>query len=171
MTRSLRITMLLALVTVLAGAAIAAAQPGPGRGPRDGDGWARLAERLALTEEQKQAIEAIRTDERARQLETRKQIMQLESQLHTVMLADAPDEAAALKLVKQIGDLRAAQQAGRVKTRLAIRKQLTPEQRTQFILMEGRLGRAHRGRPGGPGSDDRGGRHGCGMPRAGRGDI
>ena len=171
MIHSRRIATLFAVSVVLAGAAMAAAQPGAGRGPCDGAGWTRLAETLDLTEEQKQAIDAIREEGRARQLETRKQIVQLESQLHTVMIADTPDEAAALKLVKQISDLRADQQAGRIKMRLAIRKQLTPEQRTQVILSEGRLGRGHRGHGegpdcAGPGEDCR--RHGRGAPRAGR---
>ncbi len=169
MTRSLRTTMLLATVVLLAGAAFAVAQPGSGRGARGGAGWTRLAERLDLTEEQKQAIGAIREEGRARQLETRKRIVQLESQLHAMMLADTPDEAAALKLVTEIGDLRAEQQAGRVKMRLAIRKQLTPEQRTQFILMEGRLGRGHRGQRGGMDPDADDGRTGRRGPRSGHG--
>jgi hypothetical protein len=49
--------------------------------------------------------------------------------------------------------------------RLAIRKQLTPEQRTQFILMEGRGGRG--GRPGSPGPNQHGGRPGRGMSQTG----
>ncbi len=169
MTKPTRYTMMLAIVVLIAGAAIASAQPGPGRGPRGEDGWARLAERLGLSEEQKQAIGAIREEGRARQLETRKQVVQLEAQLHTLMLADAPDEAAALKLVKQISDLRAEQQAGRVKMRLAIRKQLTPEQRAQVILMEGRHGRGPREHRGGRGPEGGHEGPGCGMPRAGRG--
>jgi Spy/CpxP family protein refolding chaperone len=155
-----RLTMMLALSVMLAAGAMAAAQPGdgPGRGRRGEPGeraergergWSRFCERLALTEDQKQAITAIRTEGRQRQLETRKQIVQLEAKLHVLLLADVPDEAAAVALVRQIGDLRADQQADRVKLRLAIRKQLTPEQRTQFILMEGRGPRGHeRGRPG-----------------------
>jgi Spy/CpxP family protein refolding chaperone len=140
-----RFVMLTAVSILLVGAALAAAQPGPGRGSRGEPRSSRLAEKLDLTEEQKQAIGAIREAAHARQLETRKQVVQLEAQLRTVMLADVPDEAAALELVKQIGDLRTEQQASRVKMRLAIRKQLTPAQRTQFILMEGRFGRGHRG--------------------------
>jgi len=82
-----------------------------------------------------------------------------------------PHNDLHIKLVKQISDLRADQQAGRIKMRLAIRKQLTPEQRTQVILSEGRLGRGHRGHGegpdcAGPGEDCR--RHGRGAPRAGR---
>jgi Spy/CpxP family protein refolding chaperone len=165
MTQSQRIAALLALAIVLAGAAIAAAEPGSGRGPRAEAGWSHLTERLGLTEEQKQAIGAIREGGRARQLETRKQVVQLESQLHTVMLADTPDEAAALELVKKIGDLRSEMQASRVKMRLAIRKQLTPEQRTQFILMEGRGGRGRGGQPGFPGPGPDGERPGRGMPQ------
>jgi Spy/CpxP family protein refolding chaperone len=165
MTTPQRTATLLALTALLAGAAIAAAQPGSGRGPCQDANRSHATERLNLSEEQKQAIGAIREEARTRQLETRKQMVQLESQLHTVMLADTPDEAAALKLVKQIGDLRSELQAGRVKMRLAIRKQLTPEQRTQFILMEGRGGRG--GRPGSPGPNQHGGRPGRGMSQTG----
>lgn len=166
-----RLATFVVVLALAGGAALAAAQPGPGRGPRGGDGWERLAERLDLNDAQKQAIAAIRDAHRARQLEGRKQIVQLEAQLHTVLLADAPDEAAALKLVGQIGELRARQAAERVKMRLAVRKELTPEQRNQFILMEDQLGK------GGRGGHRLGGRHpfgggpgaGCGFPGDGPG--
>lgn len=157
----------LAIVLILAaGAAVAGAQPGPERGPR-GDRWERMADRLNLTEAQKQSIGAIREEHRTQQMEGRKQIVQLEAQLRTLMLADAPDEAAALKLVDQLGALRARQEAGRVKMRLAIREQLTPEQRTQFILMEDRLGKGTRGGRGFRG--DGPGHRGDGMGHPGDG--
>lgn len=156
--------IVMAVAILVAGAAVVNAQPGAGRGARGEAGWTRLAERLDLTEEQKQAIGAIHAEARTRQLETRKQVVQLEAQLRTVMLADAPDEAAAVKLVEQIGDLRAQLQANRIKTRLAVRKQLTPEQRTQAILMEGRGGRGPRDWTA---AGERGGRRGRGQ-RAGR---
>jgi Spy/CpxP family protein refolding chaperone len=163
--------MTVAVATLIVSAAVAAAQPGPGRGSRGESRWTRLAEALDLTEDQKQAIGAIRDEARTQQLQTRKQIVQLEAQLRTVMLADTPDEAAALKLVAQIGDLRAEQQANRVKVRLAIRKQLTPEQQTQFILREGRGNRGPRGGGEGRGRDGDCGRPGPGAPGAGRGRI
>lgn len=162
-----RIVIVMAVTVLVAGAAVAAAQPGAGRGARGEAGWTRLAEKLDLTEEQKQTIGAIHAQARTQQLERRKQMVQLEAQLHTMMLADAPDEAAAVKLVGQIGDLRAELQANRIKTRLAVRKQLTPEQRTQAILREGQGGRGHRGMRDRSDDGERGGRHGRGQ-RAGR---
>jgi len=160
----------LAIAALLAAAAQAQPDDARGRGRRGAADaparWRQLAERLDLTEQQKQAIDALHDAARPRQLELRKQLVQHEAQLASLMAADAPDEDAVLRLVAQIGDVRTELQANRIRVRLQVRAQLTPEQRARLIVSEGRGsgGRgAHRDampRWGGPGDE---------RPRLGRG--
>jgi Spy/CpxP family protein refolding chaperone len=129
-------------LAVLAVATVANAQPDREDGPPR---WQRLMERLDLTETQQQAVRAIheRTQEANQTL--RKELVRLENKLEGALLADAPDEAAVLKLVEEIGEVRVKMQLNRVKAQLAVRKELTPEQRDQLILLESRHPRGPRG--------------------------
>jgi len=145
------------LVFALAGLALA---QGPGGGPRgagrgpgpqaawEDDGPAhgieRLAARLDLTEEQVQAITGIQEQGRAKNQALRKDMMRLENELQGEMLKDSPDAKAAAGLVAKIGDLRTQMQQNRLETRLAVRQQLTPEQRDKMLLAGGGFGRGGR---------------------------
>ncbi len=170
---SLPLIMLGAMLVAGAGAT-AWAQPGPGAGALPcpatcsmpdgpgmrggqggpGAGWDRMVGRLDLGDDQKSAIEGIRNDAQEKNLPLRKQIMQLENDLRGEMLKDNPNDDAVTKLVAKIGQVRTDIQTNRVKAQLAIRKQLTPEQRDQMLLMRG----------DGPGHGRRGGH----CARAGR---
>jgi Spy/CpxP family protein refolding chaperone len=164
-----RTPILAALILVVAAAAWA--QPGPGpRGRGDDEFPARLLERLDLTEAQTAAIAKTRDEARERGRETRKEMMRLRHELQGIMMQDQPDAAAAEKLIARMGELRTEQQVRRMQTRLAVRNQLTPEQRDRLPSPgEGPRGRGFRAERSGP--DD-----GCGMradvcrhPSGGRG--
>jgi len=147
----------LAILTLTAGLALAQG-PGQGRHSRgqgcggwaEGPGarWEHLAERLELTAEQQTAIDELREANRAQNLELGKELARLQNELEGEMLKDDPDQKTALKLADRLGDLRKEMQASRLETRLAVREQLTPEQRDKMLAM-------------GAGHGKRGGRQGC----------
>ncbi|HOX26043.1 MAG TPA: Spy/CpxP family protein refolding chaperone [Candidatus Krumholzibacteria bacterium] len=147
------------LVTVLATAALAQPDCSP-RAPRAGGGhwdgppaeWGEdrlgpLAEALDLTDEQKAAIEELHEKARAERAELRKQIARTRHELQGEWLEDEPDEGRVLELTEDLGELRTRLQVLRVKTRLAVHAQLTPEQRDQWLSARPREGR--HGRHGG----------------------
>ena len=171
-------TLTLTMLCILLAAATAFAQPGPGRGAAcDGPAAGpvphleRMAERLGLSEAQTEAIRAIQDKSREQGSETRKQILRLRNELEGLMLQDAPDAGAAAKLIRRIGELRTEQQVRRMETRLAVRAQLTEEQRERMPMM-GHQGRSGHGGRGGRGDcGDRGGCGGCDQRGGGeRGD-
>jgi len=178
MTRTRTIGVVLILMAGLMAAA--QAQPGPvGRGPqadrpagcdlrgdRDEMRLERLAAVLELTDEQKTAIAGLHEKARAERTELRKEIARVRNELQGELLKDSPSEGKVVQLTERIGELRTKLQVDRVKTRLAIRAQLTPEQRDRLLLMDQRPGRGHRH---GHGRGDCGGRGPCGL--APRGDM
>lgn len=156
---------LIVAAVILIMAAAAGAKPGPSpRGCGDDAFPARMCERLDLTADQTAAIAKIRDESRERGRETRKEILRLRHELQGIMMQDKPDAAAAERLIARMGELRTEQQTRRMKTRLAIRDQLTQEQRDQLPL-PGDGPRDRGGRGGHPGR----GRHAgdCGMGGAG----
>ncbi len=154
-----RIPFIAAMILIMA----ATAWAGPGRSPcgrGDEAGPGRMLARLDLTAAQTAAIAKIHDEARASGRETRKEILRLRHELQGIMMQDEPDAAAAERLVERMGELRTEQQVRRLQTRLAVRGQLTPEQRDRMPLPgdgpRGRGGRGHHdGRPGPDG--------GCGM--------
>ena len=146
---------------------------GPGRGPGagawcdqegPGRGIERLAARLDLNEDQVKAITALQDGSRAKNQALRKDLLRLRNELEGELLKDQPDVKAVKNLAAKIGDLRTQMQQNRLETRLAVRQQLTPEQRDKMLLM-GESGRGHRvGRHG-----MRGDRDGFGRGDFGRG--
>lgn len=156
----------LILGLLLAALMITAASAQQGRGWRQGDDrpgldrgpemrLERLAERLDLSDEQKEAIEAIEDQARQDGIELRKEKARLQNQLHGLMLEDDPGTGEVTALIEKIGDVRTELQKIRMKARLDIRAQLTDEQRDQMMLMR-RGGRGGFGGPrgfGGPGGD------------------
>ncbi len=177
-----------AVMAVLLGATCALAQgpgqgrgmmnrmgPGPGHGSGMGPGGMQtmMTEKLDLTEDQQTAITEIQEQARKGNLELRKQIMRLRNELQGEMLKDEPTQKTVVNLTQKIGDVRTQMQTNRVKTRLAVRKLLTPEQRDMMLMMkqghhQGRGGFSGRGGqrcsgPGqGPGCDGPGPGHGPG---------
>lgn len=143
---------LAAVATLLLASGIALAQ-GPGAG-RFGDGrgrggGAKLAERLDLNDEQQEAIAKLRETNREQNLELRKQLMRLRNEFEGELLADEPGEKKLLQLVDEIGELKTEMQANRLKTRLAVRELLTPEQRDKMLGLGKRGARFGRGGRGG----------------------
>lgn len=146
-----RYGILVAVALVLLTAGLSEArQPGRG-GNMPGGRQELLTERLDLTAEQQETIAGIKEESAARNLELRKELMRLRNQLAGEMLKDDPAESEVLSLTDQIGDLRNQMDANRMKCRLEVRKQLTPEQRDKMLVMN----RRH-GKDGGEGSPRRG---------------
>ena len=173
--------LLLGLIAVLvSGAAVANAQSsgnhqGKGMKMRGGqemsmgkaDRMDRMAERLELTEEQQASIEKIKEGSREKGLQIHKEILRLKNEMKGEMLKDSPSQKSLLSLNEKLGDLKTEMQANRLKTRLAVREQLTPEQRDKMLVM-GENGRKH-GRRSGKGFSGSESRHGRFGPRDGSG--
>ena len=161
----------LALVAMLAGSALAQSGRGP-RAPQADQEYlepgqarlARMAARLNLTEQQQQVIGELQQKTRLANLEVRKQIERTRHELQGEMLKDKPAERTVVQLTEKLGELQATLKVNRAKLQLAIREQLTPEQRDQMILQQGsRRGGGRRGADAGPGMrHGRAGRDGAG---------
>ncbi len=161
----------LVVLTMAMAAVPAPAQPGPafggGRGPALAAGdddfgpfGDRLARRLDLSDAQREAIADIREKGRSRDLPLRKQLRLLRHEMKGEMMKDSPSEQAVQALAGRIGEVRTKLQQGRLADRLAMRGQLTDEQRDRLLAM------------GDDGFGPRGGRHGLrpgGRGRAGFG--
>lgn len=133
-----------------------------GRGP-DGESprLERLAERLDLTEEQKEKIEGIHERGRAEMQELRKELMRAKHALRGEFLEDEPNAGDLKALTKKIGDLKTRMELMRLDHRLAVRDLLTPEQREEMFFMKGRghgPGGGHGRTPWGAGDCDGPGR-------------
>ncbi len=177
-----QVFLTLAAIMVLGAGTALAQQPGAGYGR--GDGWGfgdgefgpvhrleMLAYRLELSEEQIAVIEAIQTQGQEQNMELRTELMRLRNELQGEMLKDDPSGKNAQDLIGKIGALRTEIQANRLQNRLAVREQLTPEQRDKMLMLRGRFqggeGRRGYGRGMGPcGGGARGG-SGYGMERKG----
>ena len=117
----------------------------------------RMAARLDLTGDQRVKIEALHEQAREEGLALRKKMMRLRHELEGELLQDAPSEKTVLSLNAKIGDLQTALKANRLRTRLAVREELTPEQRDKMLVMgqhrkHGRHGRSGAGPHGQQGS-------------------
>ncbi len=183
MTSRTRTLIVITMVAALAATALAQ----PGRAPRaggraggpgqcemgPGPRLERMAEVLDLTEAQQTAIADLHEKTRAEATELRKELARLRNQKHGEMLKDDPSEKTLVSLTEKMGEVRTRLQVQRLETRLAVREQLTAEQRDQMLLMGPRHGKRG-GRHGGLGCDggpcDGSGREGRrGGSRQGRG--
>jgi Spy/CpxP family protein refolding chaperone len=168
------------LTIILASAGLATAQgsrhgkgmgQGMGQGGFQGDGdfgpghrIEMMAKQLDLSEEQLTTIKKIHEDSRKDGLEKRKELMRLRNELQGEMLKDSPSEKTVLGINSQMGTLKTEMKALRLKTRLAVREELTPEQRDQMLMMRGQGGKGGR-----MGNRGHGGFGGCDGPRGGFG--
>jgi len=166
----------LVVLTMAMAAVPALAQRGPafgaGRGPALAVGdddfgpfGDRLARRLELSDAQREAIAEIHEKGRARDLPLRKQLRRLRHELKGEMMKDSPSGPAVQALAERIGEVRTNLQKARLADRLAVRAQLTDEQRDRLLIMGGEdfgpRGGRHGLRPGGRGR--------AGFGRPGRG--
>ena len=167
--RNTTLTVVMILAAVLAASTALAQGPGRGgcgsHGPMFGPGAGdelppMMVERLDLSEDQQAAIAEIRAKARAEGVELRKEMLRLRNELQGEMLKDEPSEKTLVDLTERMGELRTRMQIQRVKTRLAVRRQLTPEQRDRMLMMG--AGRHGAFGPGGRGPGM------CGPGRSGR---
>ncbi len=134
-----------------------------GNGPGGGRGIERLAQRLDLSDDQVKAITDLQEQSRTKNLALRKDMMRLRNELQGEMLKDSPDVKTVKNLAAKMGDLRTTMQQNRLETRLAVRQQLTPDQRDKMLMAGQGFGRDGRHGRGGPGvCGDRDGRIGRG---------
>lgn len=131
------------------------AGPGPD-GPRWGDPAARLQKDLAelgLSAAQDEKIRAILAESKSTREGRRGEMRAEFERMHALLEADSPDEAAVMAQADKIGALKNAQHKAMLHTLLAIRAELTPEQRAKLKekMREHGPGRWFRGhRRGGP---------------------
>jgi Spy/CpxP family protein refolding chaperone len=129
-----------------------------------------MARQLDLNEDQIQAIQEIHEKTKDQGLALRKELMRLKNDLRGEMLKDDPSEKTVLSLNEKMGELKTQLKANRLKARLEVREQLTPQQQDKMLLLGDGPGRL--GRDKGRHFPDRGfgrGQGGQGGPRDGSG--
>ncbi len=143
-------TAVAAMVLAAAVAIPVIAQPpqggrGPGWGPGPG-GPLPMLRGLNLTDAQREQIRTL-TEQRRTADDPRRNLMDLERQLQTAILADVPDQQKIEELKGSIATASAQELAARIELQSRIAQILTPEQRAQA---RDAVGKAPGGRRGGP---------------------
>jgi Spy/CpxP family protein refolding chaperone len=131
-----RVSGFLLCVSLLAAGSAAGAPP-----PQRERAITRLKhdlEKVGLSAEQKQKIQALFDAGKKEQDELDDRMHAAFKELRGLLDKDSPDEQAVLHQADKIGELRTAQHKGRLRTMLQVQAQLTPEQRTK--LKEARHG-------------------------------
>ncbi|MCP4293788.1 MAG: Spy/CpxP family protein refolding chaperone [bacterium] len=158
---------ILVLTLILTAGLVSAQGRGPGRcgdGPGEGKGHRleMMAKRLELTEDQQSTIKVLFENSRDEGLQKRKEMKRLRNEIKGEMLKDNPSENTVLDLNEKMGELKTEMKALRLKTRLAVRKELTDEQRDKMLVM-GERGSRHGGKGKSPrGNHGKKGNHGSG---------
>ncbi len=96
-----------------------------------------MAKRMELSDDQQASIKKIFEDGSKDGLEKRKELMRLRNEMQGEMLKDSPSEKSVLGINDKMGALKTEMKALHLKTRLAVRQELTPEQRDQMLAMGG----------------------------------
>lgn len=128
----MRTAMIAALLGLSAASALAWEG---GEGPEGFVPGARLErnlEELGLEPHKLDALRALIADSRREGEQQRERMRSARQEMHALLEADAPDEAAVLEQVERIGLLRTEAHKSLVRTLLAVRAELTPEQREQL---------------------------------------
>lgn len=120
-----------AAIALCAGAALAQ-PPGPG-GPGIERVLERNAERLHLDDATRDRIRALAEAGREKTRPQRQALQQLHEDMHALLTADVPEESAVLAKADEIGRAETALHKERLRTMLAIRALLTPEQRRELV--------------------------------------
>ena len=134
-----------------------------GRGPGMGfHGWGMrswwtnpmIAQKIGLSDQQKQQLEKIHQDGQLKMIDLRADLEKQEVILGPMMRVFHPDQAQVLAQVDKVSQARAALQKARVETMLASRNVLTEEQWTKLqqtrMGFQGAFGRRGFRGPGGP---------------------
>jgi Spy/CpxP family protein refolding chaperone len=124
-------------------AASLAQPPGAGDGPHHRWGHrggpepdrfiARHAEELGLSSEALEAIDKIVDESHARAKTLHEELRTQFDTMHQLLTQEMPDEAAVMAQADVIGALKVEEQKNRLRALIAIRNQLTPEQRQELI--------------------------------------
>jgi len=101
---------------------------------------------LNLTDAQKEQIRTL-TEQRRAGEDPRRNLMDLERQLHTAILADVPDQQKIEELKGSIATASAQELAARIELESRIAQILTPEQRAQARDAVGKGPGGRRGAP------------------------
>jgi Spy/CpxP family protein refolding chaperone len=155
---------------VVAGAAIAVAQPGTG-GPGGRRDVVSVQAQLGLNDEQAAQLRKLHAAERKEAIRRHADTAIARMELDEALNAPTVDEKLVAAKAKAVADLQAASVQARVDQRLAVRKLLTPEQQAKMsqLMRDHRAGRrAHRG-VGRQGPGRRGGPMGAGRGPGGSG--
>ncbi len=117
-----------------------ASPPGTGHGPPRGDPAGlieRNAERLGLEPEVQAAIRRIVQESRAQAEVLHQQTRDAHEAMRALLSQDRPDEAAVMRQAEMLGALELDQRKIRLRSILAIRELLTPEQRAELVRLRG----------------------------------
>jgi Spy/CpxP family protein refolding chaperone len=146
-----------ASIALCAGAALAQPGPEPG-GPGIERMLERNAERLHLDDATRDRIRELAEAGRAKTRPQRQALQQLHESMHALLTADAPEESVVLAKADEIGRAETALHKERLRTMLAIRALLTPEQRSELVKIHEEFRAAHpeSGHHGAGGWRDRG---------------
>jgi Spy/CpxP family protein refolding chaperone len=121
----------------------------------------KLAKEIGMTDEQSVALRKLFTESQAEMKESREKMEKLALQQADLLSQDAPDEAAVIKVVEQLGELRLQFAKHRIHQLLAAQKILTPEQRTKLReQMKSRMEQLRENRKEGRGMREGGPRRG-----------
>lgn len=124
------------IATLLLVASSAGAQPPGGRQQYSPDEFLeRDLEKLGLDAGQTKRVHAILAAARERRVARRPEMRTAFDRMRELLEADLPDEAAVMKQVERIGALKMEEHKDMVRTLLAVRAELTPEQRRQLKAM------------------------------------
>jgi Spy/CpxP family protein refolding chaperone len=93
----------------------------------------RHAERLQLDDATRERIRALAEAGREKSAPQRESLRQLREETHVLLTADAPEETAVLAKAEAIGQAETALHKERLRTMLAIRALLSPEQRRELV--------------------------------------
>ena len=153
-----RITLITALILMLASAPLVMAQPRGNKGGM-GPGWGRHAPALAnlnLTAEQSEKIRALRETHQKDIIPLQTQLFTKRAELRLLWMQTKPDSEKIKSKQKEIHDLMGQLQEKQTDFRLEFLNILTAEQRTKLLAQN--LGRHHgpRGGMGGPPGRDMG---------------
>jgi Spy/CpxP family protein refolding chaperone len=144
-----RVGSTLALLAGLTVPGASLAQP-PHGGPHHHGNPGRLveehADQLGLDSETREAIRAIVRDSREAGDVFRSEQERLHRKMRELLEADEPNEHEVMRLADAIGRVETTMHKHRLSTLLAIRRQLTPEQRAELVEMR----KDERGRFGHP---------------------
>jgi Spy/CpxP family protein refolding chaperone len=139
----------LAILTLSAMIPLAAtlAQAGEGHGKRHG-GWHHGGERferkldeLGLEPSQKEKVEAIFAASKKDREANRAKVREAYQELHSLLEQETPDTAAIDQQVEKIGDMKTEEHKSMLHTLLAVRAELTPEQRAKLKEMKRERGK------------------------------